>query len=64
LGKDQEEGEIRTDVTPEYILRFFIALNNGFILDWCYRNGDYDLKEVLQESPPRMLDSFTKIKTK
>jgi TetR/AcrR family transcriptional regulator, fatty acid metabolism regulator protein len=49
LKTGQEKGEIRNDMSPESILRNIISVFNGFILDWCYHNGNYDFKQMIQD---------------
>lgn len=54
----QKNGEIKNDVSPDYIFWFLNSSHHGFQLDWCYKNGRYNFKEVIEESLPRILNSF------
>lgn len=58
LKTGQMDGEIRKDVTPEYILWYIISSLNGILLDWCYQNGSYDYKEKMGEALTNMFVIF------
>jgi AcrR family transcriptional regulator len=49
IKNGQENGEIRDDVSPEDIQRFIISSFNGFVLDWCYHNGNYNFREKINK---------------
>ncbi|WP_404900438.1 TetR/AcrR family transcriptional regulator [Priestia filamentosa] len=58
LKTGQKNNEIRNDIPPENIMRYIISTFNGFVLDWCYHNGNYDFKQKMQEVWPQLIASF------
>ncbi len=43
----QKNGEIRTDMTAEEIVRFLFVSVRGVVYDWCLHNGQYDLDDAV-----------------
>lgn len=60
LKNGQKNNEVREDILPENILRYIISAFNGFILDWCFHNGNYDFKEKIEEVWPQLIVYFKK----
>lgn len=58
LKAGQKSGEVRDDIPVEDILRYIISTFNGFVLDWCFHNGDYNFKEKMKEVYPQLLSYY------
>ncbi len=57
LKDGQKNDEIRDDLSSAKILQYLITIFNGFILDWCYHGGRYDLKEKINEAWSHFIES-------
>ncbi len=51
----QNNGEFRTDETPEDIARFLMISIRGLIYNWCTHNGNYDLHKAIKLHAERLL---------
>lgn len=54
----QTSGKANPAFTFEYFFHFLIVTYDGVVLDWCYRNGEYDLPEAVLEATKRYILSF------
>jgi hypothetical protein len=58
IKKGQEKGEIRNDMEYKNIFWHMICSYNGILLDWCYKNGSYDLVEKVKSEMPLVFENF------
>jgi TetR/AcrR family fatty acid metabolism transcriptional regulator len=54
----QENGQARQDVTFEHFFHSLSVTFDGVVLDWCYFNGSYSLKEAAREAILRLLEHY------
>lgn len=58
--KGQQQGEITSDYTCEYIREFLFITARGLVYNWCTHSGDYDLDVVMKDYIQQLMKLFTK----
>jgi AcrR family transcriptional regulator len=48
IGQALQNGALRPGSTPDILVRAFLLCARGVVLDWCIRNGHYDLVQEMQ----------------
>ena len=58
--KGQEDGELRSDVTANEIVKAYALCERGLLYDWCICNGEYALKDYSKRMMPIFMSEFKK----
>ena len=58
--KGQEDGELRSDVTANEIVKAYALCERGILYDWCICNGEYALKDYSKRMMPIFMSEFKK----
>jgi AcrR family transcriptional regulator len=55
IRRGQERGEIRTDMSPEEMVRFLFVVARGLVFDWGLREGSYNLESMMRHYMERVI---------
>jgi TetR/AcrR family transcriptional regulator, fatty acid metabolism regulator protein len=58
VAEGQAKGELRTDLSSDYIVAYVLRFSRGMIYDWCLHSGDYDIAAVTEEACRRLVTLF------
>jgi TetR/AcrR family transcriptional regulator, fatty acid metabolism regulator protein len=58
VRRGQDKGEIRTDASPEEIVRLLFVMARGVVFEWSLYDGGYDLEETMHEYIARLVSTL------
>ncbi|MCQ2406029.1 MAG: TetR/AcrR family transcriptional regulator [Oscillospiraceae bacterium] len=58
IGRGQETGEIRKDMTIGEITKAYALMERALMYDWCLSDGDYSLSKYASSIMPMFLEGF------
>ncbi|MBI9108485.1 MAG: TetR/AcrR family transcriptional regulator [Spirochaetales bacterium] len=58
IDRGKEKGDIRIDLSTDYITNFILRFSRGLLYDWCLHDGNYDIKESAHEAVKRLVELF------
>ncbi|SFC47488.1 TetR/AcrR family transcriptional regulator [Clostridium uliginosum] len=58
INEGQEKNEIKKEMSPQDITRYIFVLMRGVVYDWCLHDGEYNLKEEMQNTLTRLIKIF------
>lgn len=58
VAEGQSRGELRSDLSADYIVAYILRFSRGMIYDWCLHSGDYDIAAVTEEACRRLVGLF------
>ncbi len=58
VRRGQEKGEIRTDISPEEIVRFLFVVARGVVFEWSLYDGHYDLEATMHQYIERLISTI------
>ncbi len=60
VAKGQEQGEIRTDVTVNEIIKAYALMERALMYDWCLCGGEYNLSRYSADMMQMFLQNYKK----
>jgi TetR/AcrR family fatty acid metabolism transcriptional regulator len=58
VRRGQEKEEIRSDASPEEIVRLLFVMARGVVFEWSLYDGSYDLEETMHEYIARLVSTL------
>ena len=58
IREGQENGELRSDMTVNELIKGYAMFERGMMYDWCLSGGEYSLSRYASEMLPMFLEGF------